>query len=156
MRGQVSTCHFAPRSGKTIETQSKVTVSCEDLTPLILFDRLQLSDERPDLQLRTELNRDLLLVIGQPEHQVLAFADQPFVLAPRLHPDRAEGARGRRDRLASLHDDGKRIGLAGDDRELYRGALLEIEEPDVVDRRKRVEGRVLDRDRFAVTEGELL
>ena len=34
--------------------------------------------------------------------------------------------------------------------------MLEVEKTDVVDRRKRVERRVFDRDRLAVAEGELL
>src|SRR5439155_18184222 len=81
LEGQVSTCHFASQRWQAQHLSLSASVIREDLTPLFFFDRLQFSDEGSDLQLGPDLNRHLLLVVGQPEDQVFAFADQAFVFA---------------------------------------------------------------------------
>src|SRR6266542_66277 len=123
---------------------------------LIVLDRLQLSDERPDLQLRVQLDRNFFLVVGQPEDEVLAPADQSFVGTPRLNADRSESSRGRRDRLASHYDNRERKEMPRDHRELDRLVPLEVEKADVVERGERIERGLFDPDRLAVAKGDLL
>src|SRR5712692_7639191 len=128
------------------------TVDCRLWTGFL--HRLQLPDQGPRLQLRLDLDEKLALIGGQPENQVPA--QQVGSFAPGLDPNRVERSRGRDDLFPSLDLDVKRVRFIGENGELDRFLLVELQGAQVVDRGKGIQRRVPQTARGAVDSGHAL
>src|SRR5262249_21703425 len=138
-----------------LTADSAVLVACRSLLSTVdrrlstcIFDRLQLPDQGPDLQLRLNLDRKLSVVIREPKDQVSSQEMRSFALG--LDADGLEGASGRDDSLAALDLDPQGVGLLGKDCELDPLFRVELESAQIINGRERIESRVPEIARDAV------